>query len=231
LISFFEDTFPDALKLMGRELLVKEYFKNPKGSLISVKCKPYHYKDRLVLVGDAAHAMVPFYGQGMFVTIVIVGMNCGFEDLSVLTQVLEKYLGPVEDSPTTDFLSFKPPSASKIQAALDEYSKVRNPDAEAMCDLALHNYEEMRSSVVKPLYLIRKKLEGFLNYFFPNRVIPLYTMVSFTRLPYSMVVKNYESQNRVYSNLYQGAINIGMITVIGMGIWFSLARPRFPYKI
>jgi kynurenine 3-monooxygenase len=158
-------------------------------------------------------------------------MNCGFEDLSVLTHILEKHLGPVEDSPSTEFLCFKPPSAEKIQAALAEYSQVRNPDVEAMCDLALHNYEEMRSSVIKPLFLIRKKLEGFLNYFFPSRVIPLYTMVSFTRIPYSTVVRNYESQNQAYSSIFKGVINIGVIGVIGMGIWWSLSRPKFSYRI
>lgn len=158
-------------------------------------------------------------------------MNCGFEDLSVLTRILEAHLGPVEDSPTTEFLSLKPPSSEKMHAALAEYSQVRNPDVEAMCDLALHNYEEMRSSVVKPLYLIRKKLEGILNYFFPNRVIPLYTMVSFTRLPYSMVVKKYETQNQIYTYLYQGVINIGLIGLIGCGIWWSVSRPKFSYRI
>lgn len=158
-------------------------------------------------------------------------MNCGFEDLSVLTRILEKHLGPVEDSPTTEFLSFKPPSSEKIQAALSEYSKVRNPDVEAMCDLALHNYEEMRSSVVNPLFLIRKKLEGILNYFFPTKVIPLYTMVSFSRLPYSTVVKKYQTQNQMYSYLYQGAVNVGVISLVGCGIWWYLSRPKFSYRI
>ena len=158
-------------------------------------------------------------------------MNCGFEDLSVLCQILEKHLGPVEDSPSTEFLSLKPPNPDKMLSALAEYSQVRNPDVEAMCDLALHNYEEMRSSVVKPLYLIRKKLEGLLNFFFPSRVIPLYTMVSFTRLPYSMVVKRYEAQNQVYSSLYKGFVNFGLVSLIGCGLYWSLSRPKFPYRI
>ena len=154
-------------------------------------------------------------------------MNCGFEDLSVLNQILEKHLGPVESSPSTVFLSFKPPSPEKMKAALNEYSMIRNPDVEAMCDLALNNYEEMRSSVIKPSYLIRKKLEGILNFFFPKSVIPLYTMVSFTRIPYSSVIKNYKYQNVIYN----GFFNVGVIGLISCGLWFVFSKPKYAYRI
>ncbi|KAJ3351658.1 hypothetical protein HDU91_006094 [Kappamyces sp. JEL0680] len=135
---FFTETFPDAVPLIGLELLVKDYFKNEKGSLMTVKCKPYNVGGKAVIIGDAAHAMVPFYGQGM---------NCGFEDVLILDEIWTKH------SKGNSI-----PSASSVAAILDEYSAVRNPDAEAMCDLALHNYVEMRSSVVNPDYLLRKKV-------------------------------------------------------------------------
>ena len=136
---FFQETFPDSIPLIGRELLIHDYFKNAKGSLISIKCKPYNVSHKAVILGDAAHAMVPFYGQGM---------NCGFEDVLVLDEIFQKHLGRSS--------SASPPSPAKLEMILKEYSHVRNPDAEAMCDLALHNYIEMRSSVTKPGYLLRK---------------------------------------------------------------------------
>ena len=206
LIQFFDETFPDAVALIGKELLIKDYFKNPKGSLISIKCKPYHYRDRALILGDAAHAMVPFYGQGM---------NCGFEDVLVLDEILTKHLGPAVSSPTTEFIQIKAPSPKTMEAALLEYSLTRNPDAEAMCDLALYNYEEMRSSVVQPGYLIRKRIEGTLHRFFPKSVIPLYTMVSFTRIPYSEVVRRWKRQTRGLELLRQ------------VGIWILFGYPTF----
>jgi kynurenine 3-monooxygenase len=90
--------------------------------LFNIQCKPYNYKGNVVILGDAAHAMVPFYGQGM---------NCGFEDCLVLNQVLDKHIG-TKDSETS-----KNPNPEAIEAALEEFSKTRNPDAEAICDLAM----------------------------------------------------------------------------------------------
>ena len=94
-------------------------------------------------MGDAAHAMVPFYGQGM---------NCGFEDVLVLEEIFQKHLG-------SSSRVQPPPTSKQLEEILEEYSSFRNPDAEAMCDLALHNYIEMRSSVTKPGYLLRKKVK------------------------------------------------------------------------
>lgn len=218
LIKFFEETFADAVVLMGLDMLVKEYFKNPKGSLVSIKvskvwsdmcrlslltlshqCAPYHYRDRCVIIGDAAHAMVPFYGQGM---------NCGFEDVQVLDRIISAHVPP-GIVPTTLTLS----------AALQSYSATRHPDVTKMNDLAMHNYIEMRSSVTKLSYKLRKKIEGAAHRLFPNKVIPLYTMVSFTNIPYSQVVQRWERQSRWLNAL---AYTFGISTVAGAG--YGLAK-------
>ncbi|TPX38071.1 kynurenine 3-monooxygenase [Synchytrium microbalum] len=204
LVTFFEKTFPDALALIGRELLVQEYFGNPKGSLISLKANPWHHLDRVVIMGDAAHAMVPFYGQGL---------NCGFEDCLVLDTILSKHLGTPGSSGSTN------PTPVALSAALAEFTSVRQPDAEAICDLAMHNFVEMSASVVEWSYLLRKKVEGWLHRLMPVTVIPLYTMVSFTRIPYSDVVRRWKRQTR-WLNIagYAGLGLASAITCLGFAV-------------
>ncbi|KAI9325396.1 hypothetical protein BDR26DRAFT_913089 [Obelidium mucronatum] len=198
LVAFFEAKFPDSIPLIGKELLIKDYFKNPKGSLMTIKCKPYHYKSNCVILGDAAHAMVPFYGQGM---------NCGFEDCLVFDEILTKHIGK-RGTPSSER-----PTAEQIGKALDEYSSTRNPDAEAICDLALNNYIEMRSSVTKLSYKMRKNLEGFLHRIFPQSVIPLYTMVSFTRIPYSKALSTHRARSSWYDFI---GLGLGAAVVFGL---------------
>ncbi|KAJ2450859.1 kynurenine 3-monooxygenase, mitochondrial precursor [Coemansia sp. RSA 2336] len=176
-VAFFRKHFPDALQLIGEQRIRLEYATNPKGSLMYLKCTPYTYKHRAVILGDAAHAMVPFYGQGM---------NCGFEDIEVLDRIM---LGHCDKSDCTAALSDE-----QLQQALDEYSAVRSVDTSAIVDLALQNYVEMRAKVVDFAYLMRKCLEGMLHRLFPRQVIPLYTMVSFTSIPYAQVVQRWNQQ-------------------------------------
>ncbi|KAJ3116583.1 hypothetical protein HK100_001018 [Physocladia obscura] len=197
LLEFFETYFADAIPLIGKELLVKDFFKNPKGSLMSIKCKPYHYKSSCVIIGDAAHAMVPFYGQGM---------NCGFEDCLVLDEILTKHIGARGSVETMR------PSAEKLALALEEYSATRNPDAEAICDLAMDNYIEMRSSVTKLGYKVKKSIEGFMHRLLPKTVIPLYTMVSFSRIPYSKALTISKSRTILYDRIGK---------VFGYGVTFA----------
>lgn len=140
LLSFFEAEFPDAVPLIGKEALVHDYFKNPKGALIMAKCSPFHYKGRCVVIGDAAHAMVPFYGQGM---------NCGMEDVNVLDSLLEFILPPGSQGR---------PAEGAIEKTFEEYSQKRYPDVTTMMDLALYNYVEMRHGVTDWRYLLRKKV-------------------------------------------------------------------------
>lgn len=161
-----------------------------------------------MILGDSAHAMVPFYGQGM---------NCGFEDVLVLDEILQKHLGKVAPaSPTTEYISLERPTPKVLEAVLEEYSKTRNPDAEAMCDLAMYNYIEMRSSVVDPGYLFRKKVEGFLHKLFPSVVIPLYTMVSFTRIPYSQAMARWKKQTTWFETLRLVAGTLSFAAVWGV---------------
>lgn len=206
LLAFFESTFPDSMDLIGRELLVADYFKNPKGPLMSVKCKPYHYKKTLI-IGDAAHAMVPFYGQGM---------NCGFEDTLVLEEILDKHIG------SKNTATSKSPDAVAMEAALAEYSIVRNPDAEAMCDLAMYNYIEMRSSVTKWTYLLRKRVESFLHKLVPQTIIPLYTMVSFTRIPYAQAMTRFNNQTAWFNWLGRAGKMAGFSLAGVLGLWGAL---------
>ncbi|KAF8924678.1 kynurenine 3-monooxygenase, mitochondrial precursor [Haplosporangium bisporale] len=175
LLKFFEEYFTDAVTLMGKDLLIKEYFKNPKGSLVMIRANPYHYKDRCIILGDAAHSMVPFYGQGM---------NCGFEDVRILDGLLSEF----------NVKATHDEGDNSLEKALQAYTDRRAKDLKAICELALYNYTEMRHGVTSPVYLMRKKVESWLHLLVPTKVIPLYTMVSFSNRPYSEAYARHHSQ-------------------------------------
>ncbi|MCX7637159.1 MAG: FAD-dependent monooxygenase [Cyclobacteriaceae bacterium] len=146
--DFFQRHFPDAEPLMPA--LIEDFRDNPTGSLVTIHCYPWH-RNRTLLIGDAAHAIVPFYGQGM---------NAGFEDVRVLNELLNKY----EDN---------------WKAVLPEFEQLRKPDADAIAQLALNNFVEMRDLVADEDFLLRKKIEARLHELYPDKWIPLYTMVTF----------------------------------------------------
>lgn len=153
---FFNKNFPDAVPHMPT--LIEDFFSNPESSLATVRCSPWVMNDRVALIGDAAHAVVPFYGQGM---------NCGFEDCRVLMDCLDDANG-----------AWSP--------ALKLYEQFRKPDANAIADLATENFVEMRDKVADERFLRRKKIEGHLASRYPNKFIPLYTLVTFSdHVPYS----------------------------------------------
>ena len=138
--------------------LAHDYFANPTGSLVTVRCCPWHVGDRAVLVGDAAHAVVPFYGQGA---------NAAFEDCVVLAECLAAE--PRRTAPRR----------------LPSTTIAARPHADALADLAIANFEEMRDRVASPVFRLRKKTEKVLHALFPRWYVPLYTMISFTRIPYA----------------------------------------------
>lgn len=175
---FFEAQFPDALALMPT--LVADFFDNPTGSLVTIRCQPYHYDATALIIGDAAHAVVPFYGQGM---------NAAFEDTRILNDLLDAH---DDDWPT-------------VMAA---FSRERKNDADAIADLALHNYVVMRSAVAEPNFLWRKKLERKLHELFPERFVPLYSMVTFSNIPYAEAVRRAAEQDRMLDRVWPaGAID------------------------
>ncbi|XP_074646036.1 kynurenine 3-monooxygenase-like [Tubulanus polymorphus] len=198
ILEFFKDKFPDSIPLLGEKDLVETYLSAQALPLISVKCKPYHIDNKVVILGDAAHAMVPFYGQGM---------NAGLEDCLVLDGLMDEY-------------------SDDMVKVLDTYSQIRNCDAEAICDLAMYNYIEMRKSVNSRLFLLRKRLDNFLHWIMPNYWIPLYTMVSFTRIPYHMCIEYKKKQDRIVK---YGLVAAGMCGLfgIGAGIWLYYLKKEY----
>jgi kynurenine 3-monooxygenase len=169
---FFEEEFPDAVPLMPN--LLDDFRNNPTGSLVTIRCAPWFYKDRVALVGDAAHAVVPFYGQGM---------NAAFEDCVVLDECLEKF-------------------PHDRHRAFAEYFERRKVNADALADLALENFIEMRDKTASRAFRAKKKLDHFLEAALPGIYIPLYTMVTFTRIPYSRAAKRARIQDFiVYTSL------------------------------
>ncbi len=146
--SFFESTFPDAIHLMPHYL--NDFYANPAASLVTITCYPW-VKNNTLLIGDAAHAIVPFYGQGM---------NAGFEDCRILNDLLNEF----DDDWTKVLLAFQ---------------FLRKPDADAIAQLALDNFTEMSDLVADENFLLRKKIEAKLHLLYPQQWIPLYTMVTF----------------------------------------------------
>ncbi|KAG7462730.1 hypothetical protein MATL_G00187830 [Megalops atlanticus] len=168
-LEFFQTYFPDSIPLLGEDALKRDFFRLPAQAMVSVKCSPYHMGNKCVIMGDAAHAVVPFYGQGM---------NAGFEDCLVFNEIMDQL--------NEDF-----------NAVLPEYTRIRVPDDHAIADLAMYNYIEMRAHVNSKWFIFRKYLDNFLHFFMPNKIIPLYTMVTFTRTRYHEAVQRWQWQNKV----------------------------------
>jgi kynurenine 3-monooxygenase len=147
--EFFQKEFPDALELMPN--LIEDFFENPTSALGTVKCSPWHYKGNTLLMGDAAHAVVPFYGQGM---------NASFEDVVELDLILDKYEGDWE-------------------GVFKAYEKTRKKDTDAIADLAIDNFFEMRDHVANPIFQEKRKLEMNLEQHFPDDYSSKYSLVTF----------------------------------------------------
>jgi kynurenine 3-monooxygenase len=171
--SFFEKIFPDALQLMPA--LRDDFFHNPTGSLVTVKCFPWHYSDKLCLIGDAAHAVVPFYGQGM---------NCGFEDCTVLDSLLK--------------------SNDNWETIFSEFDKLRKPNSDAIADMAVDNFIEMRDKVGDKKFLLRKKIEAWFSDKHPGKWIPQYTMVTFSPdIPYADAQKGGRQHDAIMNRVME----------------------------
>lgn len=169
--AFFEKEFPDAVPLMPT--LLEDFANNPVSSLITTHVFPWHFGDRNALIGDAAHAIVPFYGQGM---------NAGFEDCSVLDSLMEQYNG--------DWTTI-----------LKEYEALRKPNGDAVAQLALQNFIEMRDKVADPAFLERKKIEKELGRKYPQQFVSVYEMVSFTHTPYSEAMRCIKAQDTLLERI------------------------------
>jgi kynurenine 3-monooxygenase len=164
--AFFQRQFPDAVPHMPT--LVEDYIANPTSSLVTVRCAPWNVGGKVVLIGDAAHAVVPFYGQGM---------NASFEDCEILDRVMGRHPG-------------------NLEAAFDEFAVSRKPDTDALADLAITNFVEMRDRVASPAFLMRKALGRVAHRLFPRWFVPIYSLVTFSTIPYAQAVERARRQNR-----------------------------------
>ena len=172
---FFEKTFTNVASLMPT--LEEDFFTNPTSSLVTVKCFPWIRDDKFALIGDAAHAIVPFFGQGM---------NCGFEDCLVLNSLIDKHM---EDLPNGQV---------NWKLILDEYQALRKPDGDAIAELALNNFVEMRDKVGDPIFLLQKKIEAAFSKKYPEMWTPAYSQVTFSpKIRYSDALKNSIKQQAI----------------------------------
>jgi len=177
--EFFQKEFPDALELMPN--LIEDFFDNPTSALGTVKCSPWHYKGNTLLMGDAAHAIVPFYGQGM---------NASFEDVVVFNQILDKYEGDLS-ADKTDW-----------ETVFREYEKTRKKDTDAIADLAIDNFFEMRDHIANPIFQKKRKLEMNLEQHFPDEYSSKYSLVTFNKnIGYYEAMTRGRAQDRAILNM------------------------------
>lgn len=170
-MAFFKENFPDAVPKMPT--LIEDFFTNPTSSLITTMIEPWHYKDKSALIGDAAHAIVPFYGQGM---------NAGFEDCTILAGLMDKH-------------------GDDWATILKVYDDMRKPNGDAVAQLALNNFIEMRDKVADAKFLERKKIEKELVKRYPQQFISVYEMVSFSHTPYKTAISCTEAQDELLGKI------------------------------
>ena len=172
-LVYFEKNFPDVVPLIPD--LTAQWATNPVSSLVMTRCYPWHHGDNVCLMGDAAHAIVPFYGQGM---------NSGMEDCSILSELLDAMDSPQDWDQT-----------------LSAYTAARKPAGDAILELALRNYIEMRDKTGDPQFLLQKRIEAKLAKTFPGRWLPLYSQVTFSHTPYQEALAAGVIQDRVMAEI------------------------------
>lgn len=183
LIAFFQQEFSDALKLMPS--LVKDFFNNPTGELGTLRCNPWHLDGRALLIGDAAHAMVPFYGQGM---------NCAFEDVCVLDSLIEKY-------------------GFDWTKVFSEFEQLRMPQASAIQQMAEENFYEMRDATADPVFRRKRELETLLEQKYPD-YFSKYSMVTFREeLPYTRARDLGNAQDRLLMEICKNITSISELNI------------------
>lgn len=198
--SFFRANFPDAYELIGRENLEQVFTTNPRGLLMQVSVYPYHHSGgRALVIGDAAHSMVPFYGQGM---------NCGFEDVRVLMELLDE-------------------NNCDVGAAFSAYSAARKRDLDTIGRLALANYHEMSLKVTNRFYLMRKLVDYVLGKYVNGRFfqwVPMYLMISFrSDISYSRAVEIEVSQKRFLQRIQWTAAAVAVACGVAK-VWERVRR-------
>ena len=177
-IDFFDRQFPDALRLMPR--LAENYAANPTGAMVTIKCSPWHVDGKALLLGDAAHAIVPFFGQGI---------NCGFEDCTYLVESLARH-------------------GAEWARVFAEFENERKVNTDAIADMAIENFTEMRDRVADTRFLFQKNVELALEAKYPDLFIPKYAMVTFHRIPYSVALTRGAVQERILRGLCEGVNRI-----------------------
>ncbi|KAK0387158.1 hypothetical protein NLU13_5471 [Sarocladium strictum] len=218
--SFFDQHFPGVTSLIPPADLIASFTANPHLPLISVKCKPYHHGSSGVIIGDAAHAMVPFYGQGM---------NTGMEDVRILFSILDKHAhldennDPDSDDKAASFVLQR-------ARALAEYSTVRAPDAHAINDLALQNYVEMRASVLSARYRLRKYLEEAASVWLPSLGWQTrYARVSFSNEGYADIIRKTERQGQILVRTFLGLL-LSPVAVGGVAFGYRVWKALRAYS-
>ncbi|MFK7115044.1 NAD(P)/FAD-dependent oxidoreductase [Flavobacterium oreochromis] len=173
LIDFFAEYFPDTKDVIPD--LVQDFFKNPTSYLVMMKCFPWTHTDKVALVGDSAHAIVPFYGQGM---------NAGFEDITVLAEKMELY-------------------GDDWETIFKEYEKSRKPNADAIAELSRRNFVEMSTKTADEKFLLQKKIEKWFSDKHPEKWMPLYSRVTFSTQPYSEALAIGDFQNAIMEEIME----------------------------
>jgi kynurenine 3-monooxygenase len=171
--DFFTKNFPDAMDVIPK--LAEDFFKNPTSTLVTMKCYPWTFEDKVALIGDACHAIVPFYGQGM---------NAGFEDITVLSELIEKH--------GDDWMTI-----------FRDYQDLRKPNADAIAELSYRNFMEMSSSVADEKFLLQKKIEKRFSDKYPDKWTPLYSRVTFSDRPYAEALAEGDRQKAIMDEVMQ----------------------------
>ena len=188
--AYFARHFPDVVAIMPQ--YVEEFLRNPACMLVTISCRPWNWEDKVLLMGDAAHATVPFYGQGM---------NAGMEDVLAFAEALDAH-------------------GHNLAKAVPAFAESRRPAGNAIGDLSMSNYLVMRHHTRSKLFLLRKKVEGWLNWLFPKTWIPLYKMVAFTRIPYHEAVMCEARQDRMLT--FAGKA-LACTAIVGAGLGIASA--------